>query len=259
MTTHQDNAQAKVGLFVAVGVVLFIATVVILGGNQFVFKDQIILKTQLTHAQGLRPGSLVSLAGIPVGYVGQLNMADDKKSVVVSLEIDQSFQPQITSGALATVKTQGALGDRYIYIKPNPTGNALQNGDFLTSDNKPDFLDAISERTTDFQNVGEVIREFSTLMKNLNAQNRSALLMENLTRTSQNLNVLTGDPELKTSMLHLKNILKKVDEGDGTIGRLINDPSLYNKIMQIMGDSPRNRYLKPLIQNSIRHNREASK
>ena len=259
MTKANDNAQAKVGLFVTIGIVLLIATVLILGGNQFVFKEQISLKTQLKQAQGLGEGSLVSLAGIPIGYVTTLEMGGDMASVIVNLDIDQSFQSQITTDAVATVKTQGALGDRYIYIKPVPSGTVLQNGDFLKADNKPDILDAFSEKTEDFQKAGDVVRELAELMKNLNAENRSALLMENLTRTSKNLNVLTGDPELKKSLAHLKNILKKVDEGDGTLGRLINDPSLYDRIMQIMGDSPRNRYLKPLIQNSIRHNAEASK
>ena len=259
MTKVSHNVQAKVGLFVLIGISLFVVTVLILGGNQFVFKDQITLKTQLKHAQGLGEGSLVSLAGIPIGYVTTLEMANDSESVIVNLDIDKSFQSQLTTEAIVFVKTQGALGDRFIYIKPSPKGKVLSDGDFLVSDNTPDFLDAVSEKTTDIQKIGDVISELSTLMKNINAENRSALLMENLTQTSKNLNGLSGNPELKKSLSRLNNILRKVDEGDGTLGRLINDPTLYDKILQLLGDSPRNRYLKPLIQNSVRHNTEASK
>lgn len=259
MTKAKDYSDVKVGVFVFIGIVTFVATITILGANQFLFKEQIQLKTQFIEAQGLGEGSLVSLAGIPIGYVSTLEIADNSSSVVVHMDIDQSYQKQLTTAAIATLKTQGALGDRYVYITPKREGEVLSSGDFIAADHRPDFLDAISERTNDFDNIGEVIRELSVLMKSINEKDRSARLMESLASTSKNLDGLTSNPQLKKSLNHLNNILRKVDEGDGTLGRLINDPALHEKILQLMGDSPRNRYLKPLIQNSIRHKAEASK
>ena len=45
-----------------------------------------------------------------------------------------------------------------------------------------------------------------------------------------------------------------LDNGQGTLGALINDPSLHNRISAFMGEAPRNRFLKPLIRESIQTN-----
>lgn len=251
MTRANENSEIKVGLFMLVGLVFFGLIIIILGGNQFVFSKKYILSAQFKQAQGLGSGSIVSLAGISVGHVKELKFSRESNAIKVYLSLNEDFQDQITSEAIASVKTQGALGDKYIYITPSPTGRPLQDGQTLKVDDKPDFLEAISERSEDFKGAGDIINELSSLLKNINDQNRSALLMENLTRTSKNLSQLTGDPDVKKTLIHLGNILKKVDEGDGTLGRLINDSALHEKIMSLLGDSPRNRYLKPLIQKSL--------
>jgi hypothetical protein len=49
----------------------------------------------------------------------------------------------------------------------------------------------------------------------------------------------------------LSSVMKKVDKGQGTLGALVNDPSFYNRMMGFVGDSPRNKFLKPIIRDSI--------
>jgi phospholipid/cholesterol/gamma-HCH transport system substrate-binding protein len=45
--------------------------------------------------------------------------------------------------------------------------------------------------------------------------------------------------------------MKKIDRGQGTLGALVNDSSLHNRLSRLLGASPRNQFLKPIIRDSI--------
>lgn len=245
--------EIRVGIFVAIGLILFCVIVLILGGNKFMFKQQYQLRVRFEQTQGLDRGSLVTFAGLTIGHIADLKFNPNSTSVELTLDIDREYQNLITTTSMAVVKTQGALGDKYIFVSPGKTeGLTLKDGDLLPSENQEDFLDMLSGKSSEMQNIGEIVHELSELLKNVNAENRSALLMENLAATSKNLKGVTGDPALTRSLHRLENILKKVDQGQGTLGRLINDPTLHEKILDLLGESKRNRYLQPLLQESVR-------
>ena len=78
----------------------------------------------------------------------------------------------------------------------------------------------------------------------------------NLSTASANISKVADDPDIRESLYHLNNILKKIDDGNGTLGRLINDPTINDRILSLLGDEPRNRFLKPLLRAAIRQNEE---
>lgn len=250
--SETKNAM-KVGLFVAIGLGALIASLFLLGGTNFMKKTD-RLYVEFNQAQGLAVGSVVSLAGLTIGNVRELTMALNRNVILAELEVDAKFFARITNHSKISAKTQGALGDKYIYIDPGaPGGDPVPSGATLFSDLQPDFLDVLSSKTNEVGGSAvDVINELSTLLKQLNNKNRSASLMENLLGTSQNLNRLTNEPELKEAMVHLRNILRKVDKGEGTLGALVNDATLHDRLVGFLGESPRNRYLVPLIRESIK-------
>lgn len=262
------KTQLKVGVFVALGLLVLAGSILLLGGDQSFFKSTYRLKTHLADVQGLGPGSVVSLSGLPIGNVHDISFAGENDMVQVSMNVDENFQHRITTNSIASIKTQGALGDKYIYILPGEKGGkVLKDGDMLASDNSAGFIDIIAEKGEDFAALGDVIREVHTLLKALNYEGRSQIIFNNLQSSSHDLKEILGntklllrdlrgtsekDNKLRQSLTHLSSILEKVDKGDGTLGALINNKALHDRILGIMGDSPRNQYLKPLIRDSIR-------
>lgn len=240
-----------VGIFTSVLTALLALSIIIIGGNQMFLASRYSLLTNFKDAQGLYEGSIVSLAGVQIGNVIKISIHPQDSSVLVKLSIDKSYSQRITSESVAAVKTMGVLGDKYIYIEPSSTGNSLDDGDILAVALQKDFLSALNSRSDDLAHLGEILKESSDLLKVFNNQNRAALLMENLTNTSKNLNELTGRKEASEAIIRFARILKKIDTGEGTLGRLINDPSLYDRMMDLTGASSRKRFLKPLIQNSL--------
>lgn len=249
--------EIKVGIFVIVGIICFCVAVLLLGGDKMFFQKTYVLKVHLPQVQGLASGSVVSLSGVPVGNIVDLQFVNQAKEIEVTMELDLAVQPRITEGTFASVKTQGALGDRYIYLEPGPLDAApIKEGEFVKADQTPDFLDMISAKGSELNQIFEVIKEMKTLIHTFNADNRTGKLMDNLVTGSANFNQLMV--EGRQTMSHLSNVSKKLDEGKGTLGSLINDPAIHNRIMSLIGDSPRNKFLKPLIRDTIQSNEKVS-
>lgn len=257
--------EIKVGIFALAGVILFCVSVILLGGDKMFFTPKYELRVRLPQVQGLARGSVVSLSGVPIGNIEKVSFIEGASEVEVMLKIEKSVRDRITLGSLATVKTQGALGDKYIYISPGPVGEkALEEGALIKTDKTPDFLDLISSKGAEMGEIVEVVKELRTLFYNLNHENRSARLMNHLVEATGEMKTVMIEARetfqlMRTEAIQpLASVLRKVDAGQGTLGALINDPSLHNRIQSFLGEPARNRFLKPLIRDSIQTHEKKS-
>jgi phospholipid/cholesterol/gamma-HCH transport system substrate-binding protein len=267
METSQSK-NIRVGLFVSAGLGLLLVSILLLSRQQSPFKSYFNVYLELEEAQGLAQGSVVSLAGLPIGNVGEIFLNKDNNRVQVELRLDQDYQSRITQGSSASVRTQGALGDKFIYISPGERNNPpLQDGDSIEFDADGDFLSNLKNNGPDLEQMAGIISETRELLRRINVQNRSEQVMENLVTSSENLKQVLGQAtlaikevrgsqedqdNLKSTMKRLAKVLKKIDEGQGTLGALINDPTLHDKLVGLLGDSPRTKYIKPLLRQSIK-------
>ena len=257
------NHEIKVGIFTLIGVVLFCISVILLGGDKFLITKNYYLKARMSQVQGLGRGSVVSLTGVPIGNVEDIVFIPGSPEVEVSMRLQQAVQNRITEGSLASVKTQGALGDKYIYIEPGPVGGTpLPDGAILPMDKTPDLLDVIAQKGQELGEIVEVIKEVRILFQNINKDGRSAKLITNLVDSSEQMSKFLSEGRetfrlmKNDALVPMASIMKKLDSGQGTLGALINDSTLHNRISSMMGDSPRNKFLKPLIRESIQTNEQ---
>lgn len=252
------DQQLKVGLFVGVGALIMALFIMFLGEGQFRIRSTIHLRVMFHHTTGLNRGSQVSLAGLKVGTVKKVEFAEASSDLVVTLEIDRDFQSRITEGAQASVKTLGALGDKYVYISPGEMGGKpLEDGALIPSDGGDDFLDVISKKSGELTNLIDVVKEVHTLLKSLNQDGRTGQLVQNLSLASKELKSFLQEsrqsmitPKMKEGIEHFSSVMSKIDRGEGTLGALINDPTLHNKLSTMLGESPRRQFLKPVIRDA---------
>lgn len=255
------SKQVKVGIFTVIGVVLFCLSIILLGGDRWFFTRSYELKVRLPQVQGLGIGSVVSLSGVPVGNVKGISFIEQSPDIEVVLTINDNVRPRITEGSKVSVKTQGALGDKYLYIEPGPAqAAALPAGSTLDTDKTPDLLDIIASKGAEMGEIVNVIKEVRILFENINRDGRSGKLMSNLVNASDEFSKTMVEARETFRMMRtdafgpMASIMKKVDRGDGTLGSLVNDPSLYNRISSFFGEQPRNKFLKPMIRDSIQTN-----
>lgn len=273
---HQPlGLQYKVGLFIGAGLFAVMIAVLLLGGDKILFTRYVKMHVRFAEVTGLFPGSVVSLAGIPIGNIKAIDFVPGTNKLDVVMKINQEFQPRIVEGTTAEVRTQGALGDKFIYLGPGTTGGrVLADGSTLAAI-ETDYMKLLTDREDGVARIVDLIKEMHVLVATINGNGRSAEMIRNMAEASgkfkstlTQLDSLLGElrgqiPEnkkLKSAITHLSAIMEKVDQGKGTLGQLINDPSVYQNLKAYLGGgSPRNKYMKDMIRETIQKSEAAPK
>ena len=122
--------ETTVGLFVAFGLLLVGYMTVKLGDVSLFGSDDYSVVAPFTSVSGLRTGSSVYVLGIEVGKVEKLSMDQDNQKAVVEMKIRKGIK--IYDDAIASIKTEGLIGDKYISIDPGGAGTLLVTGGTIT-------------------------------------------------------------------------------------------------------------------------------
>jgi phospholipid/cholesterol/gamma-HCH transport system substrate-binding protein len=272
----QDGKQYKVGLFVSLGILLVIASIFILGGSRSYFTKLVPIHARFASVQGLNSGSTVSFMGVSVGNISRIEFLEKENQLDVEMRIDSNYISRITVDSTVEARTQGALGDRYVYINPgDPSKPCIKEGDLLEANKGGDLMGIISERSGEAGKIFDIIGEVHKVVKAMNDGNRSEKIFANfaeaaiqLNKTAQESHLLISEirnqssPKFNGSIEKLDRILTKIDNGEGSLGALINDSSIHDRIKTLVGGSSRKKAMKSLIRGSIEKgssvNRETS-
>jgi phospholipid/cholesterol/gamma-HCH transport system substrate-binding protein len=138
------SKESVVGIFVLVGLAC-IGYMTMKLGDLGLFEDNTYpLTARFTRVTGLRSGSVVNMLGIEVGRVGQMTMDQDKQMAVVELRIRKGIK--VYDDAIASIKTEGLIGDRYVSVDAGGSGAELKPGDIITETEAPaDIMDMVSK------------------------------------------------------------------------------------------------------------------
>ena len=137
--------ETIVGIFVVIGLLCIGYMTVKLGNLGFFGDDSYPIIARFSSVQGLREGSAVQMLGIEVGRVAKLNMDQEKQLAVVEFRIKKGIK--IYDDAIASIKTEGLIGDRYVSIDPGGgSDELLQPGGVITETESPtDIQELISK------------------------------------------------------------------------------------------------------------------
>ncbi len=117
----KSRLEVKVGLFVLIGLVLLAVVLVQFSKGTSLFRGTYQLRLHAVNVGGLKQRAGVLLAGVEVGSVSTIKLADDGKSVTILLSIYKEYP--IYHDARFVIEQAGFLGDQYVSV--NPTANSL--------------------------------------------------------------------------------------------------------------------------------------
>ena len=132
--------QTAVGVFVSLGLTCVGYLTIKLGKMEVVTDKGFELSATFNSVSGLRVGADVELAGVPVGRVTNIVLTDDMRARV-SLRLDRPLQ--LTDDTIASVKTSGLIGDKYISLSPGGSPDILPAGGEITETEAPTDLESI--------------------------------------------------------------------------------------------------------------------
>ena len=148
--------ETVVGIFVVVGLLAIAYMTVKLGNVGFLGENSYSLYAKFNKVTGLRVGNPVNMFGLEIGRVESFKMDQENQVVVVDFKIDKDIQ--IYDDAIASIKTEGLIGDKFVSIDPGGGGDLLKNGDVITDTESPtDIMDLVSKYA--FGDVGSGEKE----------------------------------------------------------------------------------------------------
>ena len=122
--------ETTVGIFLVFGLLCLGYMTVKLGHVSLLGDDSYPLVARFTSVTGLRSGSPVYMLGIEIGRVERLSMDQKDQRAVVEVRIRNGIT--IYDDAIASIKTEGLIGDRYLSIDPGGAGAPLAAGGVIT-------------------------------------------------------------------------------------------------------------------------------
>jgi len=213
------SKEQKVGLFFVLGVLMAaIAIEVTVGAGMF--EEHYRLYVNYADVQGLKVGDPVRVAGVKMGKVDRITVTPEHVRVSMSLLL----AAQVRRDSVARLDFQALSGSRFIAISlGTPTAPLLRDGATVSGEESPSITDMLAE----MERVGQSVTE---LADSLN-RNQDELL------TNMNSLIAENQDSVRALLASLRSIAEKLDQGHGTMARLINDPVLYDRMEQLIGNA----------------------
>ncbi len=138
------SKETVVGIFVVIGLVCIGYMTVKLGNVGFWGENTYTLNAKFNTVTGLRVGNPVDMLGLEIGRVEKFTIDQENQVVNVQFKINKGIE--IYDDAIASIKTEGLIGDKYVSIDPGGGGDLLADGGTITDTNSPtDIMDLVSK------------------------------------------------------------------------------------------------------------------
>ncbi|WP_020676520.1 outer membrane lipid asymmetry maintenance protein MlaD [Geopsychrobacter electrodiphilus] len=128
--TKRINTEVAVGLFVVLGFLCFAWLSMRLGDVGLFEKPSYTVSAKFGSVSGLKPDGRVEISGVQVGKVIGIRLEPKSYQAIVQMKIDQGVLLQ--EDVIASIRTAGIIGDRYVSISPGGMDKVLKDGGVIT-------------------------------------------------------------------------------------------------------------------------------
>ena len=125
----KTSVETAVGVFVLIGLISVAYLTIKLGKMEWFGDDYYMLNARFNSVAGLKAGALVELAGVEIGQVADIRLDKQRQVAIVNLNIKKNVI--LTDDVIASVKTSGLIGDKYISLTPGGSDRILKPGDMI--------------------------------------------------------------------------------------------------------------------------------
>jgi phospholipid/cholesterol/gamma-HCH transport system substrate-binding protein len=139
----QSNIELSVGTFVLLGIAAVVWFAVQAGAGVAIGGSTYEVNARFTNISGLKTGSQVFIAGVPIGHVEKIDL-DSQYAAIVHLNVKQDVH--LPSDTIASIKTSGLIGDKYIALAPGADSRNLPPGGTITDTESAVDLESIISR-----------------------------------------------------------------------------------------------------------------
>jgi phospholipid/cholesterol/gamma-HCH transport system substrate-binding protein len=133
-----------VGVFVLIGLGILIFMSITIGGASLSNSGKYTLVTKFENSSGLKEGAFVEMSGVRVGLIQSINYDPEAFESVVKLSLDNTII--VPDDSLASIRTSGIIGDRFVKISPGGSDLNMTDGDeFIETESSISIEELISK------------------------------------------------------------------------------------------------------------------
>lgn len=191
--------EFKAGLFVAISTALVASLILVMGKEHQIFASQSQFYSQFADVKGLSSGAPIRLGGISIGRVDEVGFSRDESDpyVHVTLLINDSYLDRVREDSVATIDTQGLLGDRFVSLSSGSSPNSLQPGSNIQSAVVADLDQVLLRAQQAVENTAQITERINTSLTGLSPDT-----FQNIASASQSIADLAHAIRTEKGFLH---------------------------------------------------------
>jgi phospholipid/cholesterol/gamma-HCH transport system substrate-binding protein len=241
MMNKETSHNIRLGVFVTSGIILLIVALYFIGNNKNLFGSTFKLYATFYNVNGLQKGNNVRYSGIDVGTVENIEIKNDT-AIRVEMIIEEDLKKNIRKNSLASIGTDGLMGNKLVNIDPGSNDSPLINeGDELPSIKAINTEDMLRTLELTNQNIAVVSADLKDVTGNISKSRGTlykVLMDTSLAKSLQNVldNFASVSNDLSTITGKLSSLVADVKNGKGTAGMLLKDTLMSSNLEQTIGN-----------------------
>jgi phospholipid/cholesterol/gamma-HCH transport system substrate-binding protein len=268
----KKSSLISVGILVLLGGAAVVVGIFLVGKEEGLFRESFRVSSYFNTIEGLRTGASVRLSGVDVGIVDKIVISPQNNKVRIDLKLRQNIKSFIKKDSYAAIEQEGLVGSKFVSLSVGSApSEAAGDGDILLS-KEPFRLSAIIDdaqgmiantraATAEFTKIlaavnaghgtlGKLITDEDVYkaLKRATAQADTSLrktaeefanipkfisgVSENLYGVTKNVEKLLLDVD--STVVNVRDIVGKINQGEGTLGALVVERNIYDSLMVIV-------------------------
>ena len=223
-----SNYTWKLGMFVIIGVTIFVSAIYFVGASMNLFGSTINLKTNFNNVGGLKVGNNVRFSGINIGTIKSIAFVSDT-TVVVNFIIQKEIQKFIKIDAMTSIGSDGLMGDKILTISPGTSTNKIvKENDFIGSTKAIEMDDIMKSLKVSMDYAQIITKELAGFSYKMN--HNKGVISKLLTDESFANSVEATLKNFKNSSDEFSTFSKKMNNKNGLVSKLLTDETYSNSI-----------------------------
>lgn len=261
-------SELRVGLFVLVGLLILAVAIFYVTGAG-VWGPKYRLNTFLPETAGLATGAPVRLDGFEIGNVERITLVprvngkppEKMHNIEVGMRLDKKYQDDILTDSVATLVTEGLLGNRYVNIVRGYTGVPLKDGQAVPGGQEKSMSEVVERSADVLANLKDVSAQVQAIVFDVKAGKGTIgkLLTDEQVYNHLNSVLAKGDQivttvqagkgtlgrlvvkdemadKVESTVDHINGIMDDLKAQKGTLGKLLYDPTLYDQAKEAISN-----------------------
>ena len=266
------SSLISVGIFVLLGGAAVVVGIFLVGKEEGLFRESFRVSSYFNTIEGLRTGASVRLSGVDVGIVDRIVISPQNNKVRIDLKLRKNVKSFVKKDSYAAIEQEGLVGSKFISLSVGSSSSEeVSDGGILLS-KEPFRLSVIIEdaqgmiantraATAEFTKIlaavnaghgtlGKLItdEDVYNALKRATAQADTSLrktaeefanipkfisgVSENLYGVTKNVEKLLFDVD--STVVNVRDIVGKINQGEGTLGALVVERNIYDSLMVIV-------------------------